>query len=344
MRAGRSAIAVAMVVLATGLGVMGSDQAGAVAGFRDVPPGTFYTAPVQWARNTGITTGVGGTDRFEPNRRVTRAEALAMLWRAHGRPVAAAERFADQPPGSFFDHATQWARATGITTGVGGTDRFEPHHSTSRAQLVTLLYRWQGSPPVQIDPNPPYQPDPVVYLTFDDGPDPRWTPMVLDLLDRHGAVATFFVVGRPARAWPDLLRQAVRSGHAVQNHTMTHPRLTSLSASGVAAELGDADRAVRDAIGMGTTCFRPPYGATNSQVASVGAGLGLEQVMWTIDTSDYKRPGAAAIANKVLGDLRPGANVLFHDGGGDRSQTVDALGMILPELARRGYQTALPCR
>jgi peptidoglycan-N-acetylglucosamine deacetylase len=336
-----AALALAALVAATSMAVT-PRTAQAVAGFRDVPPNAFYTAPVQWARDLGVTTGVGGSDRFEPDRAVTRAEAITMLWRTTGSPHAEAYRFADQVPGSFYDPAVKWGRGTGVTTGVGGTDRFEPDRSVTRAEHVTLMYRWSGSPPVQIDPNPPYQAGASVCLTFDDGPS-TWTPRVLDVLDRHGAVATFFVIGQSANSRPDLLRRMDASGHAVQNHTMTHPALTRLSVSGIRAELLGADQVVRAAIGKGTTSFRPPGGNTNATVVSTASALGMTQVMWTVDPWDWKRPGASVIASRVLNNVRPGSIILLHDGGGDRSQTVAATDVILAELHRRGYRTTLAC-
>jgi peptidoglycan-N-acetylglucosamine deacetylase len=326
---------------------------GAVAGFRDVPPGAFYTAAVQWARNTGITTGVGGTDRFEPMRNVTRAESATMIWRYVGSPRGSAQRFADQVPGSWYDAALLWGRGR-ITTGVGGSNYFEPNRSVTRAELVTMIYRAAGSPAVHIDPNPPYQPPPPeppppkpsgtpMYLTFDDGPHPTWTPRVLDALRRHGARATFFATGAQVQRYPALARRIVAEGHRIENHTMNHARLTNLSWNGVRAELSSANQAIRVAVGRGTTCFRPPYGATSRTVVDAANSLGHRQVLWTVDPSDWKRPPSSQIASVVLRNIRPGGVVLLHDGGGDRSRTVAALDTILPELRRRGYSFGLVC-
>lgn len=113
--------------------------------FADVPAGTFFTAPVGWARDTGLTTGVGGADVFEPNRSITRGETITLLWRLVGGPAAPPSGFADVPARTFFSAAVGWARDTGLTTGVGGANVFEPDRSITRAETITLLYRLVAS-------------------------------------------------------------------------------------------------------------------------------------------------------------------------------------------------------
>jgi peptidoglycan-N-acetylglucosamine deacetylase len=176
---------------------------------------------------------------------------------------------------------------------------------------------------------------PTIYLTFDDGPNSKYTPQVLAVLKRHGAKATFFHVGQNARRYPSLVRQIRAAGHTIGNHSVSHPRLTTLSTSRLRSEIRNGPR---------SRCFRPPYGLTNSRVRSEITRAGMRQMMWTIDTADYTRPGASVIANRVLSKARPGAIVLMHDSGGDRSQTVAALDRILRTLKARGYQfRAMSC-
>ncbi len=98
---------------------------------------------------------------------------------------------------------------------------------------------------------------------------------------------------------------------------------------------------MRAIISVGTRYYRPPYGSTSTRVRNVAAGLGMQEVLWTIDTRDWQRPGASSIASSVLNSVRDGSVVLFHDGGGNRSQTVEALQVVLPELLRRGFQTSV---
>jgi peptidoglycan/xylan/chitin deacetylase (PgdA/CDA1 family) len=183
-----------------------------------------------------------------------------------------------------------------------------------------------------------------VYLTFDDGPTPAWTPRVLELLARHRALATFFVVGGNAAAHPELVRQAYAAGHGVGNHTWTHRRLTRLGPGALEAEVGATSAAIQRATGAPVRCLRPPYATVDAASAGRARALGLRLVMWDLDTGDWRRPGAGVIAARVLDRVRPGDVVLLHDGGGDRGQTVAALQRILPSLAARGFRFSPLCR
>lgn len=179
----------------------------------------------------------------------------------------------------------------------------------------------------------------VVYITFDDGPS-VYTPQVLKVLAQYGVHATFFEVGQNVASHPALTSQVYRRGNSVQNHTWSHPDLRKLSASQFAYQVSATDRQIRAHTGYRPCCLRPPYGAVNGTVRARAAGLGKKLALWTVDPRDWSRPGAAAIRTRVLGQVRPGSVVLLHDGGGDRSQTVAALGGILKTLKARGYTFA----
>jgi peptidoglycan/xylan/chitin deacetylase (PgdA/CDA1 family) len=184
----------------------------------------------------------------------------------------------------------------------------------------------------------------VVYLTFDDGPTPTWTPQVLDLLARHRAQATFFVLGRNAAAHPHLVQREHAAGHGVGNHTWSHRRLTGLRGGALAAEVDATSTAIQRATGAPVRCLRPPYATVDAASAGQVRALGLRLVLWDVDPSDWRRPGAGAIAGRVLGRVRSGDVVLLHDGGGDRSQTVAALGQVLATLSARGFRFSALCR
>jgi peptidoglycan-N-acetylglucosamine deacetylase len=184
----------------------------------------------------------------------------------------------------------------------------------------------------------------VVYLTFDDGPHPVWTPRVLELLARHRARATFFVLGRSAAAHPDLVRQAFAAGHGIGNHSWSHRRLTGLTGEELAAEVSATTAAIQRSTGAPVGCLRPPYATVDAASARAVRALGLRLVLWDIDTTDWLRPGAWAIADRVLRRVRSGDVVLLHDGGGDRSQTVAALERLLASLSARGFQFGALCR
>ncbi|MFE4972442.1 polysaccharide deacetylase family protein [Kitasatospora sp. NPDC056651] len=183
----------------------------------------------------------------------------------------------------------------------------------------------------------------VVYLTFDDGPSPAYTPKVLATLARYGVRATFFEIGQNVAAHPSVTKQVARAGHSVQNHSWSHPDLRRLSAAALNAQLVDTDKAVRAQTGRTPSCLRPPYGAVDSTVRSKAAALGKQVVLWSVDPADWSRPGTAAIRSRVLDNVRPGSVILLHDGGGDRSQTVAALPAIISTLKARGYGFAALC-
>ncbi|MGW1346695.1 polysaccharide deacetylase family protein [Kribbella sp. NPDC002412] len=175
----------------------------------------------------------------------------------------------------------------------------------------------------------------VLYLTFDDGPQKEWTPKVLQVLAKHRAKATFFVLGREAAAHPDLLALTRAAGHRIGNHTWDHPMLTKLPAEKMRQEI---------LTGVKSKCFRPPFRDTNAHVEAVAASNHQRQVLWDVDTLDWSKPGTAKIERAILQGARPGAIILMHDGGGDRSETVAALDRALTQLTRQGYTyRALPC-
>ena len=218
---------------------------------------------------------------------------------------------------------------------LGQIDRAEQghvelrHHGTDGANGLARGITWPG----------PHQ----VALTFDDGPSP-WTLPTLAALARAGVHATFFTVGEEVAAHPDLVRAEVAAGMSVQDHTWDHADLTHLDTAARDAELERAADAIRAATGRTPSCFRPPYGATNASVVSDAARLGLAQVLWNVDPSDYLRPGVATITARVLASADGrGLLVGIHDGGGDRSETVAALPAIISGLRARGYQFVTLC-
>lgn len=184
----------------------------------------------------------------------------------------------------------------------------------------------------------------AVALTFDDGPDPRWTPRILDLLRQYHARATFFVIGSQAAQHPDLLRRMYAEGHEVANHTYTHSTdLEHAPAWRFGLELSMTRQVIEAATGHSATLFRYPYSDTLSDPRQDDQSLfkvaqqGYQIVGSGSDTQDWTRPGAELIASRAL--LAPdGETVLLHDGGGDRSQTVAALPGILAGLQARGLQ------
>ena len=182
-----------------------------------------------------------------------------------------------------------------------------------------------------------------VALTFDDGPS-GYTLAMIAVLARYQVPATFFTVGELAAAHPDLLEAEANAGMSVEVHDWSHADLTRLSIPAIDDQLIRAADAIQAAIGRRPTCFRPPYGATNSTVVAEAAKLGFAQVLWNVDPSDYLKPGAGVIASRVLAEANGrGLVVGIHDGGGDRSQTIAALPAIIDGLRARGYTFVRLC-
>ena len=184
----------------------------------------------------------------------------------------------------------------------------------------------------------------LVALTFDDGPDPTWTPQILAVLAAKGVPATFFDIGMNAMAHPDIVMNEVNAGHVVGDHTYSHLDLTTIPRWRAWLEIAAGGWVLHGITGRTPSLFRSPYGAAelaDSNSAShtdLAASLGLQPVGWNVDTLDWTRPGVAAITARVVNATGDNLIVLLHDGGGDRSQTVAALPGIIDDLRARGYE------
>ncbi|MFJ3305126.1 polysaccharide deacetylase family protein [Streptomyces sp. NPDC086549] len=184
----------------------------------------------------------------------------------------------------------------------------------------------------------------IMVLTFDDGPDPRYTPSILDTLDEYGVRAMFFVCGEMAANNRELLARMADVGHVVGNHTWTHPLLTQLRRSEIRSEMVRTSDVIEDAYGERPLWFRAPYGAWNRAAFQLGAEMGMEPLAWTVDSLDWTTPGTRTIVDRIEGGAAPGVVVLSHDAGGDRSQSVRALRQYLPYLLDSGYHITVPRR
>ncbi|MGC3003367.1 polysaccharide deacetylase family protein, partial [Streptomyces sp. G35A] len=184
----------------------------------------------------------------------------------------------------------------------------------------------------------------TMVLTFDDGPDPRYTPDILDTLARYEVRAMFFVCGEMAATHRDLLARMADEGHVVGNHTWSHPLLTSLGRGRIRSEMERTSDVVEKVCGERPEWFRAPYGAWNRAAFQLGADLGMEPLAWTVDTLDWTEPGTRTIVDRVENGAAPGVVVLSHDAGGERSQSVRALRAYLPALLDSGYRVTVPRR
>lgn len=183
----------------------------------------------------------------------------------------------------------------------------------------------------------------VIYLTFDDGPNPPVTERILEILELEQVPATFFMVGRHVDRYPATALAAAQAGHEIGNHTYSHIKLHRTGQRKTAEEIRRGHEVITAATGSAPRCFRAPHGYRSPLVTRVTAGYGYQTFGWTMGVWDSARPGAEAIRTRVRERLSPGSIVLLHDGdgyapGGDRSQTADALRGILTDVRSAGYQ------
>ena len=182
-----------------------------------------------------------------------------------------------------------------------------------------------------------------IALTYDDGPNPSATPALLDVLARHKTPAAFFLIGTFVMQWPKLVQRIAREGHAIGNHSTTHPNLTELTPAQITAELSSTTSALAR-LGIVTDLFRPPYGYHNAAVAEVATALSLRMVLWDITGFDWSGEYASQIVEAIERQITDrGGIILLHDGyhvrsGADRRSTVEATDMLIPRLQAREFR------
>lgn len=179
----------------------------------------------------------------------------------------------------------------------------------------------------------------VIALTFDDGPDLRFTPSILDILDFYQIKATFFLVGLRVEKYPDVVARIYEDGHQIGNHTFGHPDLTKTK--NLFTEMDRGRRAIQSILDIDTKLFRAPFGALNqNQVEKLGE-WGYKGIGWSIDSEDWRSLKADDILNNVLSQVHPGGIILMHSAGywtQDLSGTADALKELIPALQEQGYR------
>lgn len=180
----------------------------------------------------------------------------------------------------------------------------------------------------------------LVALTFDDGPDPKYTAQILDSLAKYNAKATFFVIGEEAERYPELIKREAREGHEIANHTYRHHFRDGHSPSILKRELDKSAKVIKDLTGYSPSLFRPIAGYYDEEIIDTAISGGYNVILWSWhqETRDWSRPGANKIVQSVISDARPGDVIIFHDAGGDRTQTVKAIEKILEILYRDGYK------
>lgn len=184
----------------------------------------------------------------------------------------------------------------------------------------------------------------AVALTFDDGPDPRNTPRLLDVLRQNRVKAVFCLWGDHVRRHPELVRRIAAEGHTLCNHTMRHDDMSTWSPQEIREDLLETDAAIREAVPHARVpYFRAPYGAWGRS-PEVAAGLGMQPLGWSLAVEDWEPPGTDELVRRLEEGVTPRSVVLLHDGGGDRAQTVDAVARIIPALKAEGWCFTRPAR
>ena len=191
--------------------------------------------------------------------------------------------------------------------------------------------------------SPYHRGEKVVALTFDDGPSPAYTRKILRILVAARVPASFEIIGLHGAAYPGIVRAENEAGMALVNHTWTHVDLALLPARRWPAEVDRTSRLLRGITGHPVRCLRLPYGLGDQAVDAQLRVRGLAELGWDVDPADYLKPGAAVIARRVLAALHPGAIVVMHDAGGNRSGTVTALPAIIRGIRAAGYQIVPVC-
>ncbi len=176
-----------------------------------------------------------------------------------------------------------------------------------------------------------------IALTFDDGPHPMQTPQILDILDRYGVRATFFMIGVNVERYPEAAMEVIERGHEVGNHTYSHGHLENMTESVLAQELDRCEDALENLCEYRPHLFRPPAGVYNTFVEHCTDARDYSVILWSVDTKDWESKDANAIVEKVLSKIKPGDIILMHDYVA-KSKTPEALEILLPKLLALGYE------
>lgn len=177
-----------------------------------------------------------------------------------------------------------------------------------------------------------------IALTFDDGPHPRYTPQILDILDKYGIKATFFVIGENAKYYSDALIETSRRGHEIANHTYSHIILSKSNLYKLQGEIENCEAEILGFTEQKPKLFRPPEGMVCSEMTSIADELDYTVILWNLDTKDWAHTPPDEIAKNVINNVKPGDVILMHDFIGRNSPTPKALEIFIPVLLEKGYK------
>ena len=178
----------------------------------------------------------------------------------------------------------------------------------------------------------------IIALTFDDGPHPKETDEILDVLDKYNVKGTFFVVGKHANWYSEPLKRAAKEGHEIGNHTFSHPDISTLSTEQIKTEIKECEDTLVKLTGKKPTLFRPPYGSySKDKLSQIAKDSGYKIILWTtIDAKDWKNPPSSQISEIIVNKAQNGDIILLHDYGTEN--TVKALDIIIPAMIKKGYK------
>lgn len=249
--------------------------------------------------------------------------------------------------------------AAGIADAATPTDTADPSETATAPPIPTVVPKPTETPKPTVTPKPtkpevttpsPNPTDPkqqtevkLVSLTFDDGPDGKYTSQILDILKEYNVKATFFVVGPQVEKYPDIAKRIVDEGHSIGNHTWSHSNLTKLSDKARIKEIARAQQAILDATGVTSQLMRAPYGATSASVLKTIHNDNMKHVFWTVDTKDWAGTSVKEMYTNVMSNTHQGGIILMHSFGGRKhaiEHTVELLPSIIKDLRKKGFEFA----
>lgn len=251
-----------------------------------------------------------------------------------------------------LDQGVQLPRfVSGSLTIMNSVSRLLALHATFLVAIAASLSAAETAPPAMTMQTPEQVPapkaertsynsvhvdQPVIAMTFDDGPSAVLTPRLLDILKQRNIRVTFFVLGQLVQEHPEIVRRAVAEGHEIANHSWDHKALSKMAEGGLRHELADTSAEISKATGKPVTLMRPPYGATNARLnRAIEKEYGMKVILWSVDPLDWKRPGAQVISQRILKETQPGAIILSHD---IHPGTIEAMPATLDALLAKGYR------
>jgi peptidoglycan-N-acetylglucosamine deacetylase len=180
----------------------------------------------------------------------------------------------------------------------------------------------------------------AIAFTFDDGPNPVYTPQVLEIFQKVNGKATFFIIGEQMETSPELVKKAAELGHEIGNHTYSHPKLTEINREKAESEIDQTAKIIEKWTGQRPALFRPPYLDFDEHTAQLLEGKGYQKMIGAVnmEAADWDLPGVDFILEKSKSVIENGSILLFHDGYGDRSQTIEAVKILVEELTEQGYE------